>query len=180
MVLWWCNVQCHHINFTEQKLNIILLPKHESALSTKNTSEHCSITLCRGIWGKHWCAITSHSKCQQCTPAPRSFKVKLPPTLTTTIFSYVAKQHIQEMCANALFDQPLCLGQVDRSDPGSGFAFDIKSTHNKFISNMVCISPANQATHNELLNHLGSGGFGSVLEVLGSSLPNTLDSLTCY
>jgi len=45
---------------------------------------------------------------------------------------------------------------------------------------MVWISPANQATHNDWLKHLGSGGVGSVLEVLGSSLPNMLDSLTCY
>jgi len=69
---------------------------------------------------------------------------------------------------------------MDKSDPISGFAFDIKSTSRKFHSNMVWISPANQATHNNLLKHLGSGGFGSILEVLGSSLPNMLDSLTCY
>ena len=109
-----------------------------------------------------------------------AFKVKLPPTLTTTLLSYVMKRRIQEMCTDALFDQPLRSGNIDKSDPGSGFAFDIKSTPRKFNSNMVWISPANQATHNDLLKHLGSGGFGSVLEVLGSSLPNMLDSLTCY
>ena len=49
-----------------------------------------------------------------------AFKVKLPPTPTTTLLSYVMKGCIQEMCTDALFDQPLHLGHIDKGQVLNG------------------------------------------------------------
>jgi hypothetical protein len=99
-------------------------------------------------------------------------------TLTETMLSYVETRNTYDLCRDLVEGNSLRGGGSDMHLSGS-LTFDIKHPFGQDMTNMHWISPADDATQQDMLRHLGVGGFGDILQEFGLYFPY-LTKLVCY
>jgi hypothetical protein len=102
----------------------------------------------------------------------------LPDTLTETMLSYAKTRNIYALCRDLVEENSLRGGGSDTHLSGA-LMFHIKHPFGQDMTNMHWISPADDATQQDMLRHLGVGGFGDVLQQFGDYFPYIM-KLVCY